>query len=443
MSIYFPRPRTIPTVPNPVVPDISLAAVTDISPEFLGSLPRALGGTEFSSRNRLHLLVTDPHEVNEVLVANSEDYLKGEQEIALSKAIGWGLIGMEGTAHKQAQKTARPALQVNALNSYVSTIKEVSRKHLSALGVETMVPMRRALRCLSQEAAERSLFSSVDAEIDYSYQDHALNLNAALFSAEVATSTPKAALALTRSYSISRQKVMDHVSNLIHKWERNPGTGTFLIDYLSGGHEISQDNFGEFHQQVSVFLQAATETTAALVSWTLMLLTDNPRYWQELQNELNESGPLDTYDAVMNLSLLDAVINESLRLYPPAWLIPRIARVDTKVGGKSVKSGTRVVVSPYVSHRLSEFFEKPDSFMPERWLDGATVLPRGSFFPFGMGNRICIGERYGKLTAKIIIISALEQGRSFKSDHSRVEIDTHSLLLNPSPKIHFGLAKLA
>lgn len=443
MPIFFPRPDTIPKVPDPVVSDSSLTDVTDISPEFLRSLPTSLGGTKFSSRKRLHLLVVNPSEVHEVLVVNSNDYLKGEQEIALSKAIGWGLIGLEGSVHKHAHKTARPALQVNALDSYVSTIKKVAGSHIEALGTETMTPMRRALRCLSQEAAERSLFSSTKAEVDYSYQDYALDLNAALFSPDVTTSTPKTALQLTRSYSKSRQRVIDHVSKLIQEWKTDPSTGTFLIDYLSSGHEISEENFGEFHQQVSVFLQAATETTAALTSWTLLLLADNPTYWRNLQREVREAGSLDTYDSIMNLRLLDAVISESLRLYPPAWLIPRIARVDTSVGGKSVKAGTRVVVSPYVSHRLSEFFEEPESFKPERWLTAVAALPRGLFFPFGMGNRICIGERYGKLAAKIIIVSALERGGILKSDHSRVQLDGHSLLLNPDPTIKFGLGELS
>jgi cytochrome P450 len=259
----------------------------------------------------------------------------------------------------------------------------------------------------------------------------------------VASSSPKDALELTRSYSASRKNVLDYVSKLIDSWKTDPSTGTFLIDYLAGGQDIGEDGFNEFHQQVSVFLQAATETTASLASWVIMLLSDNPEYWQRLKNEVEESGPLDTYDAIMSLGLLDAVVNESLRLYPPAWLIPRIARVDTAVGGRKIKAGTRVVVSPYVSQRMTEFFDQPDSFIPERWVARKETLPRGLFFPFGMGSRICIGERYGKLTAKIIILAALERGNFFQSKHSRFEIDNYSLLLNPSSEIEFGLASFS
>jgi cytochrome P450 len=424
----------------PLEPGFGLQTAPSISPEFLRALPLKSGGTEFSSRNRLHVIFTQPAEVNDVLVTNSDDYLKGEQEIALSKAIGWGLIGMEGNAHKLAQRAASPALRGDSLNSYVSTIRQVAMKHIDSLQSVSELPMRRTLRCLSQEAAERSLFSRSEDDSDYAYQDHVFNLNAILFGAEVATSSPEDALELARSYSASRKNVLGYVSKLIDSWRADPSTGTFLIDYLAGGQDIGGDGFDDFHQQVSVFLQAATETTASLASWAIMLLSDNPGYWQRLRNEAEESGPLNTYDAIMGLGLLDAVVNESLRLYPPAWLIPRIARVETAVGGRKVKAGTRVVVSPYVSQRMTEFFDNPDSFIPERWGARTEALPRGLFFPFGMGNRICIGERYGKLAAKIIILAALERGSFFQAKHSRVEIDNYSLLLNPSPEIQFGLA---
>lgn len=442
VSIFFSRPSDIPKLPIPVESYSGLPEVANISPEFLSSLPKTGGGAEFTSRNRLHLLVTEPAEVSSVLIANADHYLKGEQEIALSKAIGWGLIGLEGDAHKQAQKTASPALRAESLSSYVSTIKQVAQKHLDNLQSGQIVPMRHALRCLSQDAAERSLFSGKEEFVDYSYQDHVFNLNTALFGAEVQGSSTQAALQLTQSYSVSRHGIMNHVSKLIKSWEADTSTGTFLIDYLSSGKEIGDGSFDQFHQQVSVFLQAATETTASLASWTIMLLSDYPEYWLKLQDEVVGAGSLETYDAIVNLRFLDAVINESLRLYPPAWFIPRIARVDTAVGGRKVKAGTRVVTSPYVSHRTEEFFEQPNTFFPERWLTEADSLPRGLFYPFGMGNRICIGERYGKITAKIIILSALERGHALRANHSRVEIDNYALLLNPSPKVQFGLAKL-
>lgn len=443
MSIYFPRPSDIPKLPNPVLAGPGLVDVSEISPDFLTSLPRESGCATFSSRKKLHVLVTNPSDVMEVLVRKSEDFLKGDQEIALSQAIGWGLIGLEGNSHKQAQKTAAPALSVAALDSYVSTIKQVAQKHLGGLEKQYEVPMRRFLRCLSQEAAERSLFSGPTTETDYSYQDHAFDLNAILFSSDLISSSSETALQMTRRYATARQNVMNHVSKLISTWQSNPRTGTFLIDYLSGDQEVDDHNFDSFHQQISVFLQAATETTATLTCWTIMLLSENPNYWEQLHQEVKAQGAIDSYDAVMNLHFLDAVINESLRLYPPAWLIPRIARVDTTVGGREILAGTRVVASPYVSHRMPEFFEQPNLFKPERWLVNSESTPRGVFFPFGMGNRICIGERYGKLTAKIILLTALEQGSYLKSDTDRLEVDNYSLLLNPSPEVEFGLEKLS
>lgn len=441
MSIYFPRPSSFPRLPNPIISDSRLSDVSEITPDFLFSLPRESGGVEFSSRKKLHLFVTNASEVSDVLVRNAEDFLKGDQEIALSQAIGWGLIGLEGAHHKQAQKAAGPALRVEALNSYVSNIKEVAHKHLSDLENKSAVPMRRALRCLSQEAAERSLFSRGDLECDFSYQDHIFAINVVVFSPDLRASSPKSAMQLTRDYAASRQSVMDHVSKLILAWKDNPGKGTFLIDYLSGGHEIDDGNFDEFHQQISVFLSAATETTAALASWTILLLSENPDWWYLLKKEAEEAGPVQSYEDVRSLRVLDAVINESLRLYPPAWLIPRIARVDTSVGNRRVKAGTRIIVSPYVSHRMPEYFEDPDAFNPDRWMTQSDSAPRGAFFPFGLGNRICIGERYGKLTAKIVILAALERGSFFMSNNAQVNIDNHSLLLNPSSGVMFNLAR--
>jgi cytochrome P450 len=248
---------------------------------------------------------------------------------------------------------------------------------------------------------------------------------------------PKA-LAAIRTYAHHRGVVQDHVRGLVQDWREGRNQQPSLISYLDLAGIDDEADFGPLHHQVSMFLQASVETTASLISWTLLLLANNPQYWPRLHEEsliTTSSSSGLTEDRPIH----DAVINEALRLYPPAWMIPRVAIDEVEVGGIEVPRGARVVLSPWVTHRNPDVFSSPEEFRPERWLHPAERVERGGYFPFGLGTRICIGERYGKMTAKRLLSHITARGLSAEVNPPDLSEGHSALILNPDHGIEFLL----
>ena len=160
-----------------------------------------------------------------------------------------------------------------------------------------------------------------------------------------------------------------------------------------------------------------TQTTANALTWTWYLLSQNPeaeaKLHSELQTVLNDRNP--TIDDVPNLKYNEAVLAESMRLYPPAWAIGRNVVEEHEFGGFAVEPGSLVLVSPYVLQRDSRFWEDPADFIPERWQSQSVkeAGAAGIYFPFGGGVRRCIGESFA-WTEGILLIATLARKWKFR-----------------------------
>lgn len=154
---------------------------------------------------------------------------------------------------------------------------------------------------------------------------------------------------------------------------------------------------GEIHDQVMTFLLAGTETTGAAVAWAMSLVALHPDVEKRLHAEIDTvlGGAAPTYDDLSRLDLTGRIITETLRLYPPSWLLTRTVTSPATLAGHAVPVGTTLVVSPYLLHRRGDLFDRPDRFDPDRWLpERAADIPRGAYVPFGTGARQCIGNQF-------------------------------------------------
>jgi cytochrome P450 len=164
-------------------------------------------------------------------------------------------------------------------------------------------------------------------------------------------------------------------------------------------------------EAVTLFL-AGYETTAINLSWTWWLLAQHPEVEKKLHAELAAvlGGRSPTFDHLPALRYLEMILTESLRLYPPAWSMVRMAIDDSEIGGYRVPAGCGVAVSQYVVHRDPRFFDSPDEFRPERWEgDLAKRLPKFAYFPFGGGPRICIGNSFALMEASLVLATVAQK----------------------------------
>jgi cytochrome P450 len=150
---------------------------------------------------------------------------------------------------------------------------------------------------------------------------------------------------------------------------------------------------------------AGHETVAAALAWTLMLLAEHQPAQDRLRTELvGHPGPVPMLGHRDRLPWTRAVIDESLRLFPPAWALSRRSHRADVIGGRAVPAGTMVIVSPWLLHRRSDSWPDPLAFRPERFLGTGTVRP--DYLPFGLGPRLCIGREFA-LGEMVMVLSRL------------------------------------
>jgi len=158
--------------------------------------------------------------------------------------------------------------------------------------------------------------------------------------------------------------------------------------------------------EVCTLFLAGHETTAVTLSWACYLLAQHPHAQARLREEARAvlgGRPPTTHD-LPRLTYTGQVIREALRLYPPAWITPREAQQDVQIGDCLIPRGAVVFVSPWVSHHDGRYFPQPDAFMPERWTEAfEKQLPRGAYFPFASGPRVCIGNTFALMEAQLIL----------------------------------------
>ncbi|MEU4701486.1 cytochrome P450 [Nonomuraea dietziae] len=217
-----------------------------------------------------------------------------------------------------------------------------------------------------------------------------------------------------RAFLAAAKKIDEIVYPLIEQ-ARAEGTGSREVVSALIGARIRQDGEVDVKQVrddlVSIY-GAASETTAMSLTWLWSLLHDHPDVYARLQAEVDEvvgEGPVRS-EHVPRLGYLRMVLQELLRVYPSGWIIPRQTVADTEIGGVPIKAGSQVLVSPYTTHRLEEFWQRPLVFDPERWAPERNERRhRYAFIPFGAGPHSCLGQHLFYLKAPLVVAGLLSR----------------------------------
>lgn len=173
-------------------------------------------------------------------------------------------------------------------------------------------------------------------------------------------------------------------------------------------------NDKQLHDEVLTLLVAGHETTANLLTWSWYLLSQHPQVERRLHAELNEvlGGKLPTVEQLPGLPYTRMVLEETLRLYPPAWIFSRKAIAEDEIGGYHIPANSMIWLSPYTTHRHPAFWEQPEVFDPERFTpERSAGRPHYAYFPFGGGPRQCIGNNFALMEAQLILATVAQHYR--------------------------------
>ncbi len=347
-------------------------------------------------------LINHPQYIKHVLVDNSRNYTKETYINRMFKSVvADGLLTSEGEAWRQQRQLLQPAFHprnLTFLDAIVTGATEAMlRQWQEQASQYRPIDVTKEMASLTLSITTQALFG-VDLGQDVYVVGQAVNMAADLLEKPTSPRFKTAREAVDQVVQRiirEKQRAVDHrqdlLSILLQAYDQAPGT---------------DHGYQQLCSQVTTLLLAGYDTTASALSWTWCLLARHPRVMQSLRAEVENvlAGRKPTYQDLERLTYTHMVFEESMRLYPPAWILGRKAIQADVIGGFDVPAGTIVAISPYTVHRHPDFWDDPEEFRPERFASRPSAQRHGfAYIPFGGGQRTCIGNHFAQFEAQLII----------------------------------------
>ena len=366
------------------------------------------------------LLVSRADLIEEVLAVRYASFRKHSFFFRHVTAIfGNGLLTSEGDFWLRQRRLAAPAFHRERVAAYGEVMVALTGRHLEGWTDGERRDVHREMMALTVQIAARTLFGAevpqdVVGEVGRAFDVVVEEIAARFrrpFRIPDAVPTPG-----NLRYTRNVRRLDRLVYAMIAERRR---TGADHGDLLSMLLRVQDDDGTtmtpeQLRDEVITLFLAGHETTALTLSWTFYLLSRHPDACAALEAEADAvlAGRSPGAADLFRLPFTEAVVSEALRLYPPAYVLGREAAEDTEIGGFPAPRGTTVFMSPWVVHRDPRYFEDPEAFRPQRWLDGlAKRLPRCAYLPFGGGPRLCIGQSFAMMEAVLLLATVCQRFR--------------------------------
>jgi len=368
---------------------------------------------------REQLLINDPAAIRHILVDNHQNYRRtATTHRVLRPVLGDGLFLAEGEAWRHQRRSIAPAMTPRTmpmLARHVVVAAEAAEAEL-AKRAGRPIELIRNLQHLALTVAGQSMFSLEMAEfgprLRATLLEYGLRYAQPGFLDLLLPDTMRSPLDAGRAKF--RKAWLRQIDQVIDARQAQPRDGDQprdLFDLLEAARDpVTGAAFdrAELRDEVATMILAGHETTAVTLFWACYLATLLPEHAARIAAEAAEVdlSPEGAAAAVRALPFTRAFIDETLRLYPPAFLIVREAIAPDHLGDRRVAAGSVISISPWVLHRHRGLWREPEIFDPDRFLPGATPPERFAYMPFGAGPRICVGAQFA-LTEAVIVLARL------------------------------------
>jgi cytochrome P450 len=363
-------------------------------------------------------LINHPDLIRDVLVDRAPLFRKSAQTRRMvGKFLGQGLVLNEGEDHARQRKLIRPAFHAQRLQTYAGVMADYTRQAAAGWKNGERLDLDAAMARLALRIVARTLFDA-DAEEEQGLVGRAMRsfeqaVKARFLSVPLPDWVPTPAnLRERRSVEGIHAVIGDLVAA---RRAEPPRERTDLLQMLLEARDESGQPMPEaqlLDETVTLFF-AGHETSAHQLSWTLLLLARHPEVEERLRAEVTRvAGDRSVgFEEAAGLVELERVLKEGLRLYPPTWVFDRAPTEEVELGGFRVPAGEAIYVSPFVTQRDGRFWPEPERFDPGRWsAEGAGEREKFAYLPFGAGPRMCVGQAYAQLEAKVVLATLLQTG---------------------------------
>lgn len=407
----------------------------------IGAMARCGDVSQIAIGPQRLVLVTHPDDIQRVLVTEQRSFTKGRALERSKVMLGEGLLTSEGSYHLRQRRLVQPAFHRERVARYAETMSAFADEADKHWRPGAVLDVHDEMMRLTLGIAAMTLFG---ADLDDETTEEigrAVGLSLLMFQYTVlpfGAVLERLPLPFVRRLRRSRMRLDGLVYAMISERRREGAENRedLLSMLLAARDEDGSALTDEqLRDETITLLAAGHETTAVALSWTWYLLSQHPVVAGRLHHELDRvlGGRPPSAADVDRLVYARAVFAESMRLYPPAWVLERRAIESINLGGYNVEPGTLVIASQYLTHRDPRWWTDPERFDPGRWMAttrAGSPRPKFAYFPFGAGTRACIGEAFAWMEG-ILILATLAQRWSMSHDPTHPVVPAPLITLRP------------
>lgn len=391
---------------------------------FMVELVRYGPVARFRAGPKSFIQVSSPEGVQHVLVSNSANYDKQASSFApLRDLIGEGLLLSDGELWRKQRRLMQPVFHTRHVQTFADMMGEETAQVLERWGQVAAsgeaLNIQQEMMRLTLSIITRALFNqrigdesgSIGADLTTLLEDSIYRFDHPFYPPRNIP-TPR-----NRRYQQAKARVYAVIDGLVETRRSTVGEHSDLLDLLmlAQDEETGQGMSNEQlrYELVTLFI-AGHETTALLLSWAFYLLAQHPAAYSRLQEEAEQvlGGRMPALADLPSLKYTRMVMDETMRLYPPAWLTNRRAIEADEVEGYAIPAGAELTISPYATHHDPALWSDPFQFDPERFTpERSAGRHRYAYFPFGAGPRVCIGNNFALTEAQLILAAAAQRYR--------------------------------
>lgn len=378
----------------------------------------------FTAGPKSFIQVSSPDGIQHVLVSNNANYDKQASAFApLRDTIGNGLLLSDGDFWRKQRRLMQPVFHTKNIQAFIDMMGEETSLVLDRWGQvaasEQPLNLQQEMMRLTLSVITRSLFNqrigdetgSIGADLTILLEDNIYRFDHPFYPPRNFP-TPR-----NRRYQQAKARLYAVIDELVETRRSTVGEHNDLLDLLmlaqdeDTGQGMSNEQLR--YELVTLFV-AGHETTALLLSWAFYLLAQHPEARAMLQSEAEQvlDGRMPTLADLPNLKYTRLVMDETMRLYPPAWLTNRRAIDADEIEGYAIPAGAELTISPYATHHDPALWPDPFQFDPERFTpERSAGRHRYAYIPFGAGPRVCIGNNFALMEAQLILAAAAQRYR--------------------------------
>lgn len=364
-----------------------------------------------------------PDHAKQILADNADNYHKGIGLIHAKKVLGEGLLTSEGQLWRRQRRTIAPAFNRERLARFAGVVVQEAGtltarwRRLSATGASEPLDVVAEMTGLTLGVMGRTL---LDTDLGaYESMGHAFDVvqDQAMWEMTTLNMVP-AVTPLPRNFRFraARRELERIVTEIVAgrqgRTDGDDALSRLLADLATEPDEAVRRR--RLRDELLTILLAGHETTASTLSWCWYLISQHPEVGERMHEEAVRvlGDRLPVHEDLHRLTYTTQVIQETMRLYPPVWILPRRALAPDEVDGYPIPAGADVLICPYTLHRHPDFWPEPERFDPDRFAtDRAAARHRYAYIPFGAGPRFCVGNNLGMMEAVFVTAMAAREFR--------------------------------